>query len=334
MRAGVYGQGGRTTPRSIVADLEWAGIDAFAAGARRAARGDVDVAVVLGGDRGVRAYFHDRPSSEVPVLGLGEGESGGLLASLDVRSLRSHAGKLAAGRYAVDAMPRIGVSIDGRRSHAALNDAAVFASRSAMLMEHELRVDGEAVWHDNGDGVIVATPMGSSAYSMSAGGPVIYPGTRAFGIVSVNSLDVTRRPLMVPDTSEIEVSGISSRAHCEVVLDGIDRLAVRDTVRCTRLPHAANVVRLGPRAPAMRGLAKKVDLAGDLLRMSPSSKLILTALEYGGKPMSLREISSRTLLPARTMRFALRHLTDNGHVKRRVSGRDSRQAIYELAHRA
>ncbi|MCY4252401.1 MAG: sugar kinase [Thaumarchaeota archaeon] len=333
MRAGVYGQGGRTTPRSIVADLEWAGIDAFAAGPRRQAR-EADIAVVLGGDRGVRAYFHGRPESEVPVLGLGEGESGGLLASLDVRSLRSHAGRLASGRYTVDAMPRIGVSIDGRRAHPALNDVAVFASRSAMLMEHELRIDGEAVWHDNGDGVIVATPMGSSAYSMSAGGPAIFPGTRAFGIVPVNSLDVTRRPLMVPDTSEISVSGISSKTHCEAVLDGIERLAVRDAVTCTRTPHAANVVRLGSAAPAMRGLAKKVDLAGDLLRMSPSSKLILTALEYGGKPMTLREISARTLLPPRTMRFALRHLTDNGLVKRRVSGRDSRQAIYELAQRS
>ncbi len=332
MRVGVYGQGTRTTPKAIVGELQWGGIDAFVIGARKADADSADIVVVLGGDRGVRAYFHDRPLSEVPVLGLGEGESAGLLASLDVKSLRSHIDGLAARKYDVDAMPRIGVSIDGKRVHPALNDVAVFASKSAMLMEHELRVDGEEVWHDNGDGIIVATPMGSSAYSMSAGGPVIFPSTRAFGIVSVNSLDVTRRPVIVPDTSSIEIVGISSKTHCEVVLDGIDRLAVKERVKCTRMDHTANIVRMGTAISAMSGLAKKVDLAGDLLKMSPSAKLILKALEYGGTPMTLREISSRTMLPARTMRFALRNLIDNGHVNRRVSDRDSRQGIYELAH--
>ena len=82
---------------------------------------------------------------------------------------------------------------------------AVFPSKSAMLMEHTLSINGDQVWHDSSDGIIISTPIGSSAYSMSAGGPVIFQSSNVFGIVSVNSLDTTRRPLIVSDNSIIEI---------------------------------------------------------------------------------------------------------------------------------
>ena len=331
MKVGVYGRGAHPAPRSIVRRLASEGIDSFQISSTRQGQRDADVVIVLGGDRGVRSYFHKAIDSETPVLGVSEAESGGLLAHLDLRELDSHIGRLAARKYTVDPMPRIGVKIDGKETHPVLNDIAVFGSRSAMLMEHELRIDGSEVWHDNGDGIIVSTPVGSSAYSMSAGGPVIFPDTRAFCVISVNSLNITRRPVIVPNTSTIEVIGISSKTRCVAVLDGIDRRSVRSTVVCTRTPHPANIVRMKPDIPAMSALARKVHLAGDLLKMSPSAKLILKTLEYGSAPMTQREIVVKTLLPPRTMRFALKYLIENGYVKRRVSSRDARQSIYEIA---
>ena len=331
MKAVVYGRSSHTAPRSAIRRLEIAGIEASQTSSSRPDPRDADIVVALGGDRGVRSYFHKVPDSETPVLGIGEAESGGMLANIDLKELDSYADRIAERRYTVDPMPRIGVRIDGREAYPVLNDIAVFASRSAMLMEHELRIDGDEVWHDNGDGVIVSTPTGSSAYSMSAGGPVIFPGTSAFCVISVNSLDVTRRPVIVPNTSAIEIDGISSKARCVAVLDGVDRLAVRRAVSCTRTEHAANIVRMEPHVPAISALARKVVLAGDLLKMSPSAKLILKTLEYGTSPMTQREIAARTLLPPRTVRFSLKYLLENGYVKRRVSSRDARQAIYEIA---
>lgn len=330
MKAGVYGLGAHIAPRSIVRQMGLAGIDAFQIGATRPDPRDADIVIALGGDKGVRSYFHKVTDSEIPVLGIGEAESGGLLAHLDLRELGSHIDRLVAGKYAIDSIPRIGIKIDGRETHPVLNDIAVFASRSAMLMEHELRIDSREVWHDSGDGIIISTPMGSSAYSMSAGGPVILANTSAFCVVSVNSLDVTRRPVVVPNTSTIEIDGISSKTRCVAVLDGIDRRAVRRTVVCTRTEHPANIVRLRPDVAAISALAKKVHLAGDLLKMSPSAKLILKALEYGGSPMTQREIRAKTLLPPRTMRFSLKYLLDRRYVQRRVSSRDARQSIYEI----
>lgn len=309
--------------------LELEGVQSRMAKPRSKPAGE-DCVMVLGGDKGVREYFHRMPDTSVPVLGLGEGESGGVLAQTDIRDLASNLPRLRRGRYSVQEVPRIGVAIDGGEPRPALNDAAVFASRSAMLMEHTLRVNGQDVWHDSGDGVIVATPMGSSAYSMSAGGPMIFQESRVFGIISVNSLDITRRPLVVSDGSLIEIGDISSQLHCEAVLDGIARHPVKKSVSCSLAAPPARIVRLRDDSASISALARKVDLATELLRMPPSSKLLLKTLEYEGA-LTQRDLASRTMLPARTLRLSLRHLLDGGYVKRRVSARDGRQRLYEIA---
>lgn len=294
------------------------------------ARARADMAVVLGGDKGVRNYFHRNPGSVLPVLGISEGESGGFLAQVELGEFPSHVGVLAAGSYAVEEVPRLGVSIDGRGRHQVLNDVAVFPSRSAMLMEHTLRVNGEEVWHDSSDGVIVSTPMGSSGYSMSAGGPVLFEDSAVFGIISVNSLDVTRRPVVVSDSSSIEIDDVSARMHCEAVLDGLERHKVLKSVACTRSLPPARIVRLSRDSTAISALAKKVHLAEELLRMPPSSKLLLKTLEHEGS-LSQKDLAAKTMLPDRTVRLALSHLLKKGYVKRKVSLRDARQRIYEIS---
>ena len=207
---------------------------------------------------------------------------------------------------------------------------AVISDRSAMLMEHTLRVNGDEVWHDSSDGVIISTPIGSSAYSMSAGGPVIFQDSDVFGIISVNSLDITRRPLIVSNSSVIEVDEISSRLHCEVVLDGLDRYKVKNSVEATNYEPSANIIRLKKDTTAISAIAKKVKLAEELFNMPPSSKLLLKTLEYEGS-MSQKELVKKTRLPDRTVRLAMSHLLEKGYVKKKVSIRDSRQKIYELS---
>ena len=159
-----------------------------------------DLVIVLGGDRGVRNYFHHTLDIDTPVLGVSESESSGFLSQIELRDLRLYLSRLKKQDYVIESVPRIAVKIDGKNTHPVLNDVAVFTSKSATLMEHVLRVNDEEVWHDNSDGVIISTPIGSSAYSMSAGGPVIFQAANVFGIISVNSLDTTRRPLIVDTT--------------------------------------------------------------------------------------------------------------------------------------
>lgn len=293
-------------------------------------RKDIDCIIVTGGDRGVRNYFHKTQDPQIPILGVSESESSGFLAQVDLKEFSSYVNRIKKGNFEISEFTRLGVKIDGRPVYPVLNDAAVFPSKSAMLMEHILRVNNEEVWHDNSDGVIISTPTGSSAYSMSAGGPMIFQDSPVFGIVSVNSLDITRRPLIVHDTSLIEVDEVSSRLFCEVVLDGVDRFRINDTLECTKSEHTAKIIKMKKDSTAVSALAKKVKLAEELLNMPPSSKLLLKTLEYEGS-MTQKGLSTKTLLPDRTVRLALRHLLDKGYVKKKISIRDARQKIYEIS---
>ena len=293
------------------------------------AANEVDLVLVTGGDRGILDYFHKVVTDSAPVLAIYESESTGFLAQLDVRDLESVGSRLRKGEYEVDEVFRISVKVDGREAEPVLNDVAVFPSKSATLMEHVLRIDNKDVWHDKSDGVIISTPTGSTAYSMSAGGPMVLLRSQVFIIVSVNSVDNTRRPLIIPNDTPLEIADIMSRYHCEVVLDGGSRVDIKKTLECSRHQFPARLERLLGDSSPISIIAKKVKLAEDLLTMPPSAKLILKTLEYEGA-LSQREICTKTMLPERTVRLSLKHLLDRGHIKKRTSLRDTRQRIYEL----
>jgi NAD+ kinase len=289
----------------------------------------VDLVLVAGGDRGILDYFHKVVTDSAPVLGIYETDATGFLAQIDVRDLESAIGRLKRNDFSVEEVFRLAVKVDGKIIDPALNDVAIFPSKSATLMEHVLRIDGKDVWHDNSDGIIVSTPTGSTAYSMSAGGPMVMQKSRVFLIVSVNSLDNTRRPLVVPNESHLEITDITSRYHCEVVLDGGTRLQIKNTLECSKHEFPARLVRLAGDSTAASLMAKKVKLSEDMLKMPPSAKLILKTLEYEGA-LSQKDLASRTMLPERTIRLSLSHLLGQGYVKKKTSLRDARQRIYEL----
>lgn len=290
---------------------------------------EVDLIISAGGDRGILDYFHKVVTDSAPVLGIYESDSTGFLAQLDVRDLESSLKRINKGNFEIDQVFRIAVKVDGKEVEPVLNDVAVFPSKSATLMEHVLRIDDKDVWHDNSDGLILSTPTGSTAYSMSAGGPMVLQKSQVFVVVSVNSLDNTRRPLIVPNDTTVEVADIVSRYHCEVVLDGGTRMGIKKVLQCNRHSIPAKLIRFSGNSSVISLIAKKVRLAEDLLSMPPSAKLLLKTLEYEGA-LSQRDLSTRTMLPERTVRLALRHLLTRGYVKKKTSLRDARQRIYEL----
>ncbi len=328
MKVAVYSRDHEQAVKSLKLSLESHGIEFVNIGKKPIGK-DIDYVIVTGGDRGVRTYFHHFTNSTIPVLGINEYESSGFLAQTDLKQFPNYLNRLKKGDFSIEALTRVGVKIDDEPIYPALNDVAIFSSKSATLVEHILHVNGEELWHDSSDGLIISTPIGSSAYSMSAGGPAIYQNSKVFCIVSVNSLDITRRPLIVPEDALIEIDGISSSLRCEVVIDGKDRFKVDKTMTCTKFSQPANVIRMKKDSTTVSVFAKKVKLADELLNMPPSSKLLLKTLEYEGS-LTQKEIAEKTMLPDRTVRLALSHLLEKGYVKRRTSLRDTRQRIYEI----
>jgi len=162
MRVAIFSQNQERTVKSVKLSLESHSIESFLLGNKSLPK-DVDYVLVTGGDKGVRNYFHHDLNSIVPVLGINEFESSGYLAQIDLKEFPTFLNRLKKGDFTIEHVTRLGVKIDGKNVYPVLNDVAMFSSKSATLVEHVLRVNGEEVWHDSSDGVIITTPIGSSA---------------------------------------------------------------------------------------------------------------------------------------------------------------------------
>lgn len=289
-----------------------------------------DMILVVGGDGDVLRVFQKLGLESIPVLGVSEADGESFLTEVGVSNLKQALQDILSSRYRIEEATRLEVSVDGRDLPPVLNEVALFPSRSASFIEYLLKVDGEVVWRDYGDGLILATPTGSTAYAMSAGGPMVHQNAPVFLLVPVNSVDVTRRPLVVNDNSTIEIGEINSRYDCEVVLDGVMRVKVENGIKAKKASTPAKMVRLVGASDTQSKIRRKVKLAEELLKMPPSAKLVLKTLEYEG-PLGQREISEKTMLPPRTTRLALKLLLSKGLISRSQDLRDARHRLYRIA---
>jgi NAD+ kinase len=183
---------------------------------------EADVAVVLGGDGTVlhaARRMGDRPT---PVLGINLGRLG-FLADLTPDDFVDRLADLAARRYTVDCLMTLSCTLIGRDGSTqvfrGLNDAVLRAGPEFHLVEIGLSIDGEGVMTYRGDGLIVATPVGSTAHSLSAGGPILPPDARMFVLTPICAHTLTQRPLVDGDHKVYELTP-RGRASTVLVVDG------------------------------------------------------------------------------------------------------------------
>lgn len=215
----------------------------------------LDLVVVLGGDGTLLSAARVTAAVDVPLLGVNLG-SLGFLTEVPLQSLYSMLEAIAAGRAAVEhrALMQVqllrGDPVRGetvRGSYLVFNDAVVNKTALARLNTYDLHIDKAFVSSYRADGMIVATPTGSTAYSLSAGGPVLMPTVSAFVITPVAPHSLTHRALVVPDSVEIEILMRSEEEVAYLSLDGQPGLDLRDgdRVRCRRSEHQVNLFRTG-----------------------------------------------------------------------------------------
>lgn len=291
--------------------------------------GTPDLIIVVGGDREVLMAHQEFGDLQIPILGVGTSGTVSFLTTSNIESLEEDIKLILRGRYTLSEYVRLRGVVDKRRIVYCLNEIAVFPRRSAILMDYELNINGHLFWRDRADGVIVSTPTGSTAYALSAGGPIVIEGSEVFLVVPVNSLDPSRRPLVVPSSSKVRIMLVASSCPVEVIVDGQKRLKVAREVLVEKAPTPAYIVRLSRSILTSDSMRKKLKQAEELIDMPPSAKYILKILELEG-PLTVKEIARLTLLPQRTVRYALSILLDKGLVKRKVNLRDARQAVYEV----
>jgi NAD+ kinase len=210
----------------------------------------LDLVVVLGGDGTLLSAARATATVDVPLLGVNLG-SLGFLTEVPLASLYPMLDAIAQGRAAVEQRSLMQCELlrgaDVRGSYLVFNDAVLNKTALARLNTYDLYIDKVFVSSYRADGMIVATPTGSTAYSLSAGGPVLMPTVEAFVITPVSPHSLTHRPLVVPDSVEIELLLRSDEEVAYLSLDGQPGLDLRDgdRVRCRRSEHKVSLFRTG-----------------------------------------------------------------------------------------
>jgi NAD+ kinase len=210
----------------------------------------LDLVIVLGGDGTLLSAARATATVDVSLLGVNLG-SLGFLTEVPLQSLYPMLDSIAEGRASVEHRSLMqcellrGDTIRG--SYMVFNDAVVNKTALARLNTYDLYVDKVFVSSYRADGMIVATPTGSTAYSLSSGGPVLMPTVNAFVITPVAPHSLTHRPLVVPDSVEIEILLRSEEEVAYLSLDGQPGLDLSDgdRVRCRRSQHQVNLFRVG-----------------------------------------------------------------------------------------
>ncbi|MGI8478579.1 MAG: NAD(+)/NADH kinase [Gaiellaceae bacterium] len=198
--------------------------------------GGADIAIVLGGDGTVLRALTQFLGRGVPVIGVNFGRVG-FLSSMGRRDLESGLARVFAGEYEVVALPTLEVEHpEGTRK--AVNDVVVASATLGRMIELELAVGGEELGRQPCDGIICATPSGSTAYNLSNGGPVLVWGLEAMALTYVAAHSLRARPLVIPPGADVIVWNRTEGVEAGVLVDGHQIASLSKAERA--------VVRIGP----------------------------------------------------------------------------------------
>jgi NAD+ kinase len=207
-----------------------------------------DLLIVLGGDGTLLSAARISAERRVPILAVNLGGLG-FLTTVSQDEIYSILEEIFSGKHRLSERVMLEAEIirDGAviRRQIALNDAVLNKAALARIMDLELRVNGEYVTTYKADGLILSTPTGSTAYSLAAGGPIVYPSVEAFVVTPICPHTLTNRPLVIPDSAAIEVEFKAENDAVFLTLDGqIGIELVRgDHIRVRKAPDKLLLVR-------------------------------------------------------------------------------------------
>ena len=230
------------------AEASVAGLDAHGCPVSAFTKG-LDLAVSLGGDGTMLRTVDLVADDEVPVLGVNLGQLG-YLTEVEPGHLRDALGRFLDGDYEIERRMRMAVEVEAARvepgARPALNEAVLSKTPTGQIARLEVTVDGKRFTTYTADGVIVATPTGSTAYAWSAGGPLVAPSHEAMLLVPVAAHMLFDRSLVLPPTSCIRVAVLDDRA-VDLSVDGrsLGSLVEGDAIVCTAAKSPARFVTFG-----------------------------------------------------------------------------------------
>jgi NAD+ kinase len=217
---------------------------------------NADLVVAFGGDGTLldAAGVVVRSGNDVPLMGINLGRLG-FLTEVERADMTTALERALAGQGRIETrtmiegrVDRAGTTVCARLS---LNDIVVTRGALSRMIEMDVNVDGQFVCHVKADGLILATPTGSTAYNLSAGGPIVDPAVDALVLTPIAPHTLTHRPLVLPATARIELRPlIDPQSDLMVTFDGQHGVPLEadDRVRIERSPRVLRLLRTSPRA--------------------------------------------------------------------------------------
>ena len=207
---------------------------------------EADFAISMGGDGTFLRTASVVGQKQIPILGINTGRLG-FLADVNAQEIERTIHALHDEDYAVDTRAVIQVETKGQKLqgyNCALNDVAILKRDNASMISIYATINGETLTTYQADGLIISTPTGSTAYSLSVGGPIIVPGTHVFSLTAVAPHSLNVRPIVVFEDSVIELS-VESRTHNFLVaLDGrSEKLDETTQLTLRRAPYRVQVIK-------------------------------------------------------------------------------------------
>lgn len=209
---------------------------------------DADFVISMGGDGTLLRSAYSVGSRSIPIIGVNMGRLG-FLAGVGVDDFDSVLDSIYADSYMVDSLAMVQVESDGangdeRISECALNEIAILKRDNASMISIRASINGEYIVTFHADGLIVSTPTGSTAYSLSNGGPIIVPHTGILCLTPVAPHSLNMRPIVVADDSVITLE-VESRSHNYLVAaDGRSiKCGEGQTLTIRRSPYDAHIVK-------------------------------------------------------------------------------------------
>jgi len=216
------------------------------------APGDLDCIFVLGGDGTFLSAVRWIGDQDIPILGIKFGEVG-FLAEIAEENLYTAAETVLKGDFIL--RPRMRLSVEVRRQketlaqETVLNDVVINRGALARLAHIETYIDDHYLTTYSADGLIVATPTGSTAYSLAAGGPVIHPAVPGIILTPICPFTLTNRPLIVPESANIKIRLAKDSSDIILTFDGQKGLEIndRDEIVIQKGPHPIQLITLPDR---------------------------------------------------------------------------------------
>lgn len=202
---------------------------------------EADAAIVMGGDGTMLGLARQLAPFDVPLIGINQGRLG-FMTDITLERMLPVLAEILGGKFEAERRTLLQGSVmrDGEEIHVglAVNDVVVARGAGAGMVELKVAVDAHFMYNQRSDGLIISTPTGSTAYALSAGGPLLHPSLGGIVLVPIAPHALSNRPIVLPDSSRIEIEIMRGRdTSVNFDMQTFASLIQHDRIVITRSPH-------------------------------------------------------------------------------------------------